>query len=51
MNGEGTAEGPSFLIPEADDPVKVLAAARKRHKGKTFLSRKVAGGVRVWRAR
>lgn len=41
--------GPSFLIPENENPDNVLAAARKRHKGKTFTARKMEGGVRIWR--
>lgn len=41
--------GPSFLIPEDQNPDNVLAAARKRHKGKTFTARKMEGGVRIWR--
>jgi hypothetical protein len=27
----------------------ILAAARKRHKGKTFTARKMDVGVRIWR--
>lgn len=47
---DGSMVGPSFLIPANSDdkPENVLAAARKRHTGKTFISRKVDGGVRVW---
>lgn len=45
----GEMVGPSFVIPEAKNPDQVLAAARKRHKGKTFMSRKTEGGVRIWR--
>jgi hypothetical protein len=41
--------GPSFLIPDDQNPDNVLAAARKRHKGKTFTARKMEGGVRIWR--
>jgi hypothetical protein len=41
--------GPSFLIPDSENPDNVLAAARKRHKGKTFTARKMEGGVRIWR--
>jgi hypothetical protein len=44
-----TIVGPSFLIPEDQNPDNVLAAARKRHKGKTFTARKMEGGVRIWR--
>jgi hypothetical protein len=47
-NGEEIV-GPSFLIPEDKNPDNVLAAARKRHKGKTFTARKMEGGVRIWR--
>jgi hypothetical protein len=45
----GELVGPSFLIPEDQNPDNVLAAARKRHKGKTFTARKMEGGVRIWR--
>lgn len=45
----GEMIGPSFLIPEDQNPDNVLAAARKRHKGKTFTARKMEGGVRIWR--
>jgi hypothetical protein len=45
----GELVGPSFLIPDDKSPDKALAAARKRHKGKTFMSRKMEGGVRIWR--
>lgn len=47
--GNGPPVGPSFLIPEDQNPDNVLAAARKRHKGKTFTARKMEGGVRIWR--
>lgn len=52
-------KGPSFFIPEAENPDAALASARKRHKGVSFISRKMTGpndagetveGVRVWRA-
>lgn len=46
---DGAIVGPSFLIPEDKNPDNVLAAARKRHKGKTFTARKMEGGVRIWR--
>lgn len=56
--------GPSFFIPEADNPKIKVATARKRHKGVTFITRKAvlmkddAGkdldhpieGRRVWKA-
>jgi hypothetical protein len=45
----GELVGPSFLIPDSENPDNVLAAARKRHKGKTFTARKMEGGVRIWR--
>jgi hypothetical protein len=45
----GELVGPSFLIPDNANPDNVLAAARKRHKGKTFTARKMEGGVRIWR--
>ena len=57
---DGDIIGPSFFIPESDDPKKLLAKARKRHKdeGFVFWSRtrteevngKPTEGVRVWRA-
>lgn len=58
-NGE-ELKGPSFFIPEAENPDAALASARKRHKGVSFISRKTSEpleengekveGVRVWRA-
>lgn len=49
--GSGEMEGASFVIPSTENGDNVLAAARKRHKGKTFVSRKDPrdGAVRVWR--
>lgn len=41
--------GPSFMIPEGENADNILAAARKRHKGKSFTARKMEGGVRIWR--
>lgn len=51
--------GPSFFIPDSDEPAKHVAAARKRHKGALFWVRKAVGkatdkgpevpGMRVWR--
>lgn len=46
---DGSMEGPSFIIPKAENPDNVLAAARKRNKGKTFVSRKMGEDVRIWR--
>lgn len=57
----GSIVGPSFFIPERDDPKRLIAAGRKRHKhlGKVFLTRQMNGtgpagetisGVRVWLA-
>jgi hypothetical protein len=45
----GNLSGPSFLIPDDDNPARRIAAARKRHKGKVFITRLVEGGRRVWR--
>lgn len=52
--------GPSFFIPNSDNAERHVTAARKRHKGITFWTRKVMGqingqgpevpGIRVWRA-
>lgn len=46
----GELVGPTFLILEEDNPENVIAAARKRHKDKKFITRKQPGGVRVWMA-
>jgi hypothetical protein len=48
---DGLAEGPSFLIPEADNPNSKLSIGRRQNPGKTFVSRAVPGGVLVWRTR
>lgn len=45
----GEMIGPCFLIAESDDPARHISAARKRHAGKTFITRVVAGGTMVWR--
>lgn len=52
--------GPSFFIPETDNPDRLIATARKRHKkeGISFWTRKASEkvgsrkvqGKRVWRA-
>lgn len=47
----GSVVGPSFTIPLGDHPDRRLAAARKRHPGKKFMSRKTTEGVAVWRIR
>jgi hypothetical protein len=59
---DGTIIGPSFFVPESDNPKKIIAAGRKRHKGskKIFLTRQMESvveenkppvpGVRVWLA-
>lgn len=46
-DAKGNMTGPSFLIPTKD--LNHIAAARKRHKSKTFITRKVPGGKMVWR--
>jgi hypothetical protein len=59
----GTIVGPSFFVANTENPKKVIAAGRKRHKpeGKVFLTRQMEGpsptnkdeqvsGVRVWLA-
>jgi hypothetical protein len=48
---DGRMEGESFLIPFEDHPVRRIAAGRKRHKPKRFITRKEDKGVRVWRDR
>ena len=48
---DGRMEGESFLIPYDDHPVRRIAAGRKRHKPKRFITRKEDNGVRVWRDR
>ena len=47
----GSVVGPSFTIPLEDHPVRRLAAARKRHPRKKFMSRKTTEGVAIWRIR
>jgi hypothetical protein len=52
--------GPSFFIPEGENPDSLIASARKRHKKFNFLTRKLTEqvdgegpevkGVRIWRA-
>lgn len=44
-------QGESFLIPDDHHPKRHIAVARKRYgpAGKTFETRVVPGGVRVWR--
>lgn len=49
VDARGEMSGPSFLIPEADNPENRLAAARKRYPDKRFISRRVPGGTLVWR--
>ena len=49
INEAGEMIGPCFLIPESDDPARHIAAARKRHAGKTFITRSELGGTMVWR--
>lgn len=49
IDARGDMSGPSFLIPEADNPDNRLAAARKRYPDKRFISRRVPGGTLVWR--
>lgn len=48
---DGKMLGPSFTIPKEENPDTVLAAARKRHAGKTFVSRKTPDqmATRIWR--
>lgn len=59
----GAILGPSFFIPDSENPKKIIAAGRKRHKGagKIFLTRQMEGpsiddpnikvsGTRVWLA-
>jgi hypothetical protein len=46
---DGSSEGPSFLIPEGDNPNSKLSIGRRQNPGKTFVSRAVPGGVLVWR--
>lgn len=59
----GVITGPSFFVPNSENPKKVIASGRKRHKpdGKVFLTRQMEGpsvtnpeikvpGVRVWLA-
>jgi hypothetical protein len=50
---DGSLEGESFFIPDHDHPLRKMAAARKRHRPKTFFSRtdKERGGLWVWRQR
>lgn len=48
---DGFLEGETFLIPHEDEPRKRIAAGRKRHKPKRFLTRSELAGVRVWRDR
>ena len=48
---DGHMEGESFLISYDDHPVRRIAAGRKRHKPKRFITRKEDKGVRVWRDR
>jgi len=48
---DGFLEGETFLIPHDDEPRKRIAAGRKRHKPKRFLTRTEQQGVRVWRDR
>ena len=47
----GKMSGPCFLIPDTDDPERHIAAGRKRHRGKTFITRGVPGGTMIWRLR
>lgn len=57
----GDIEGPSFFIPNEDNPDSHLATARKRYKPTKFWSRatiekvnpgdtEVTGGLRIWKA-
>jgi hypothetical protein len=48
-DGRGNLSGDSFFIPDADNPARKIAAGRKRHRPKVFITRKVPGGRMVWR--
>lgn len=48
-NGHGQLTGDCFFIPDADNPARQIAAGRKRHRPKVFLTRRVPGGRMVWR--
>lgn len=48
-NQYGEMIGPSFFIPQLEEGVRRLAAARKRHKDKKFISRQVGVGLMIWR--
>ena len=50
---DGRMEGESFFIPDEDQPRRKLAAARKRHRPKGFISYtdEESGGIWVWRSR
>ena len=48
-NGQGKLTGDCFFIPDADNPARKIAAGRKRHRPKVFITRQVPGGRMVWR--
>lgn len=49
IDEHGNLSGPCFFIPDADDPARLIAAARKRHRPKVFLTRQAKGGRMIWR--
>lgn len=49
VNNDGEIIGPSFFIPQLEEGVRRLAAAKKRHKNKKFISREVDAGLMIWR--
>jgi hypothetical protein len=49
VDERGDLSGPCFFIPNEDNPARRIAAARKRHKGKVFITRLTKGGRMVWR--
>lgn len=51
LDAKGRHVGSCFFIPDEDDPKRLLAAARKRHRPKVFITRtdRQRGGRWVWR--
>jgi hypothetical protein len=50
-DGAGKLSGTCIFIPDADEPRKHIANARKRYRGWVFITRTARGGKMVWRQR
>jgi hypothetical protein len=50
-DGNGELSGNCIFIPDADEPRKHIANARKRYRDRVFITRTTSGGKMIWRLR